>query len=137
MAIGRLEITSYATVSGPYDTERILQPSWEAIQSAIVRLDRCFSPFIWLYRDADAPEGSVPDFQVVGGDNAYAVVINDGDKELWLQNPSAGDEEIDVWISDQGASIPARKVCPLLGEVLLAAQYFYEHGKPNPESMWG
>jgi hypothetical protein len=137
MAVGLLEITTYETARGPYHTERILHPAWEAIQAAIVRLDRCFYPFIFLYKDAGAPEDSVPDFEVVGSDNAYAVVIRSGDEELWLQNPGAGDEEIDVWVSDQGASIPARKVCPLLGEVLLAARYFHEHGKPNPESTWG
>jgi hypothetical protein len=137
VAIGRLEITTYETERGPYHTERVANPTWEAIQGAINRLDRCFYPFVYLYKDVNAPGDSVPDFQVVGGDNAYAVVIHEGDKELWLQNPGAGDEEIDVWVSDQGTSIPARQVCPLLGEVLLAARYFYEYGEPNPESTWG
>jgi hypothetical protein len=137
MAVSRLDITTYETARGPYHTETVDNPTWEAIQGAISRLDRCLYPFIWLYKDTNTLDGSLPDFEVTGGDNAYAVVIRSGGEELWLQNPNAGDEEIDVWISDQGASIPARQVCPLLGEVLLAARHFYEHGKPNPESMWG
>jgi hypothetical protein len=137
MAVGRLEITTYATVSGPYQTEVILHPSWEVIESAIVRLDRCYHPFVWLYARADAPEGDPADFEVVGGRGAWAVVCRAGGAELWLSNPSAGDDEIEVWESDQGTSIAERLVCTLLGEVLLAARHFAEHGTPNPDSVWG
>lgn len=137
MAVGRLEITTYETVSRPYHTEVILHPAWEVVQGAISRLDRSFYPFVWLYTDTGAPQGSVPDFQVVGGNGAYAVVLRDCGKELWLLNPAGGDDEIDVWVSDQGASVPSRMVCMSLGEVLLAARYFFEHGTPSPDLRWG
>jgi hypothetical protein len=136
-AVGKLQVTRYASATGPYQTDAITNPSWEEIETALVRLDRCLFPFVWLYRDRDAAEDDVPQFEVLGGDGAYVVAIRPNGSELWLRNPFGGPEDVDVWLSDQGASFPASQVCGSLAEVLRVTRYFYLFGEPAPQAVWG
>ena len=136
MLIERLDITEYDTPDGPWHSEVIQRPTWEAIEAAITRLDRCYFPFVCLFCDSEVREGNIPDFQVIGGDGAYSVVCRTNESEHWLQNPSGGAELIDVWISDQGTSIPARSVSTSLQEVLAVARHFSFHREPDPKSRW-
>ena len=136
MAVGLLQITHYVTAGGPWHTERIVDPTWAAVEEAINKLDRCLLPFIWLYDDPAAQPDGVPEFEILGGNQAYVVAIRCGGKEHWLQNPEGGDEEIDVWVSDQGASFPASLVSPSLAEVLRVAQYYFTYGLADPQSVW-
>ena len=136
MHVGQLLITRYDAPYAPGETDVVVHPTWEAIEAAIVRMERCLFPIVWLYPDPVAAESDLPHFEVVGGEGAYAVVFRAGKKELWLQNPQGGTELVDVWVSDQGASIPASMVCTSLGEVLRAARYFFEQGEAMPDSVW-
>ena len=137
MLVQRLEIFEYDTPRGPWHSNVINDPTWEAIEAAISRLDRCLFPFIWLYSDSHLPQhGDLPHFEIIGGDGAYAVVCRTEKGEFCLKNPSGGTEQIDVWVSDQGTQIPSHSVCRSLAEVLAAAKYFFIHGSPNPESVW-
>ncbi len=137
MAIGTLLITRYETSSGAYRCERVANPDWEAIESAIRALDRDLLPFVWMYRSPDADDDSdLPDFEVLGGDGAYFMMVRGDDYELMYDDQERGEERVDVWISDQGASFPARNVCPDIEEVILAAKTFFEDGTPRQATKW-
>jgi hypothetical protein len=136
MGIGTLEITSYNVATGPDRVEVKQSPNWTDVEKAIHQLDRCCFPHIALFVSPAPLEGSCPDFEVVGGSGAYCVTIYHDKVPLRLQNPSAGEAEIDVWVSNQGASVPAYMVCDSLDVVLRAARYFVERCAPDPEFTW-
>ena len=136
MAVGLLQITRYDSSTGPWHVDTIVHPAWNAVVAAIRQLDRCFFPFVWLFDDPEAPANSVPQFEVVGGTGAYAVVIRTRGAEQWLQNPLGGSEDVAIWVSDQGASVPASKVCISIFEVLEAAEHYFLYGQPAPQSVW-
>ena len=139
--VGQMNITQYLTRSGPWYSQDVLHPTWDQVEQAVRRLDRCLFPFIWLYTTPAADSDSdVPQFEVVGGDGAYVVVLRSDSSDhrgRILQNPSGGDDEIDVWISDQGASFAAPDVCPSLDEVMRVTRHFFDHGAPAPDTLWG
>lgn len=135
-AVGKLHVTRYESPSGPYRTESVTNPSWAAIESAVQHLDRCFFPFVWLYSDPNAREDDIPQLEVMGGDGAYVVIVRAAGKELCLRNPSGGPELVHVWLSDQGASVPASQVCESLPEVMRVVRHFYLHGEAAPEAVW-
>jgi hypothetical protein len=91
-----------------------------------------------MYRDSAADSSNdIPDFEVVGGDGQYFVAIRGEGYDLTFTDPSRGAEEIDVWISDQGASFPASNVCPDLERVIEAARVFFVNGTPSSSIPWG
>jgi hypothetical protein len=138
MSIGTLNITVYETSSGPYRTENILQPSWEQVEEAIRAPDRDLHPFIWLYRDeVDEDYCDPADFEAIGGQGAYHLAYREDEEEWNFQDPAgAEDEVVEVWISDQGAAVPARNVCRDLEQVLRATRVFFDEGTRDPATPW-
>ena len=137
MPIGQMtSIFSY----GAQQSEEILHPTWEQVQEAIRRLDRDMFPSIWLYTTpVTETNDDVPQFEVTGGDGAYVVQIRSDASDYRgriLQNPSGGNEEVEVWTSDQGASFAAHNVCTHLEEVLRVTRHFFDHGEPAPHTQW-
>lgn len=135
-AIRKLQYTQYESATGPYYTHSVTNPTWAAIESAVQRLDRCLFPFVCLYQNPIAKEDDIPQLEVCGGNGAYVVAVRPNGQELWLRNPSGGPEEVDVWVSDQGASFPASEVCDSLSEVLRVVRHFYLYGEPAPQAIW-
>jgi hypothetical protein len=136
--MGLLIITRYASSTGPYSTECKIDPAWREVEDSIRALDRNLFPFIWMFRDSAADASNdIPDFEVVGGDGEYFVAVRGEGYDLTFTDPRRGNEEIDVWISDQGASFPASNVCPDLERVLEAARVFFVNGTPCGSIPWG
>ena len=140
MSVGQMTVIRYESRFGPWHSDDVLDPTWEQIEAAVGRLDRCLFPFVWLYKTpVEATGDDTPQFEVTGGDGAYVVLLRPDDDErrgLVLQNPSGGDDEVDVWVSDQGASFAGHDVCTSMDEVLRVTRYFFEHGGAAPHTRW-
>lgn len=136
MKVQLLQVTIYNDSGGAWRTERVHHPTWDGIEAAIRRLDRFRYPFIWLYRSAEVDQDTPPEFNVMGGEGEFAIdSIADGAYHRYYDQ-SRGDEEIEIWRSDQGATFEAKYCCSSLAIVLRATHYFCEHGALDPDLVW-
>jgi hypothetical protein len=82
----------------------------------------------------------VPDFDVVGGEGEFAMeATTDSFYHRYYdetRGETRGDEEIEIWRSDQGATFEKKYCCPSMDLVLRATRYFCEYGAPDPELVW-
>jgi hypothetical protein len=131
-----LRVTIYDDDGWTWRTEEIREPTWADIEAAIRRLDRFHYPFVWLYRSAVAEEDANPEFNVLGGDGEFAMDTTIATSYHRYYDQSPGDELIEIWCSDQGASFEKKYCCPSLDSVLHATRYFCEHGALHPVLTW-
>jgi len=91
-----------------------------------------------MYRSENTPDGDIPDFSIMGGEGAYVVSgkISEGSDEKFYVNAEGNDELVDVWLSDQGASFPKKRICDSIEKVLFIAKWFYDFGELNPKENW-
>jgi hypothetical protein len=80
--------------------------------------------------------GSIPDFDVMGGKGEFAMAAHTNAAYHRYYDQSRGDEMIEIWRSDQGASFEKKYCCPSLESVLRATRYFCEHGALDPALTW-
>jgi len=121
--------------------EDISLPTWEQIEAAIRRLDKFHYPFIYLWPTLHDSEHECTEgrewFCVVGGKGEYWFAATIGDRwENHYLNPAAGDQEVDLWTSDQGFAARDRHVCRDPDIVLRATRYYAEHGVYDPSVCW-
>jgi hypothetical protein len=137
MQVQLLDVTIYAADGGAWRTEEVRHPTWNAVELAVRRLDRFRYPFIWLYRQSDVDrEQTTPDFSVLGGAGEFAMdAMVDGTSHRYYDQ-ARGDDLIEVWRSDQGATFEAKYCCSSLEAVLRATRYFCEHGRLDPSLNW-
>lgn len=77
-----------------------------------------------------------PDFSVMGGEGMYTLEsIIDGAYYRYYDS-TLGDEEVQVWRSDQGYACEKKYCCLSLDTVLRATRYFCEHGGLDPAVSW-
>jgi hypothetical protein len=107
-------------------------PTSKEIESAVRNLDRIRHPFIFLFQDADAVADAIPDFTVMGGQGAFAF----GTQDLFFYDESQPGEEIQLWMSDQGASFPKWHVCNNVDVVVSATRIFAETGMCDSTLTW-
>ena len=136
MLVQLLRVTIYRESGWDWRVEDIRNPTWDDIEGAIRRLDRYRYPFVWLFRAVDAAEDAVPDFTVIGGEGVFAFdCMTDGTTYRYY-DPTHGDEDIDIWRSDQGAVFEEKYCCYPIDIVLRATRYFCEHGAQDPGLIW-
>ncbi len=136
MQVFCLAITVYADDGWGAGTERIENPQWSDIESAIRGLNRFTHPFVSVYRCTNPRDDAIPDFEVIGGDGAYAMQgLKNGSAALFF-NPGGSNDPVEIWLSDQGTDLPAKNVCRDIEVVLEAARYFFEHGELDPRLQW-
>jgi hypothetical protein len=132
--VRQLDIVVYES-QWKWDAESVLTPGWPQVEAAIRALDRFYRPFVHLFMGE--PQLEKDYMSVIGGKGAYWVGATIGEQDiLCLTDPGRGTETIDLWTSDQGFSAGARHVCSDTNVVLMAAQYFFAHGKYHPDLMW-
>jgi hypothetical protein len=147
MLIQLMDITLYEDDGWTWRTEEVRQPTWEAVEAATHRLDRFRFPFVWLYLSAERERGhvtndrvlipgSIPDFEVVGGDGEFAMNANLDGRAWRYVDPSRGTAMVPIWRSDQGADFEICYCCPSLETVLQAMRYFCERGALDPSVQW-
>ena len=136
MKVQSAQIIKYATSSGPWTADRLAIPTFAEIEAALRRLDGDLFPSVSLYFDSDPAEDSMPDFDILGGNEGFYVEATvDGTRYCYFDG-SAPDVRVAVWLSDQGAEFSARRVCPKLEAVIAAAKHFCETGQLLPSFPW-
>jgi hypothetical protein len=136
MVVQTLRITIYSPDGSTWRTEEKVHPHWRDIEAAIRRLDQYCYPFIWLYRADHLEENDPYDFDVIGGNDLYALDGIAKGKSFTYVRPDGGAELIRVWRSDQGFETAARYVCQDIDTVLQATKYFCDYGTPDPRLTW-
>src|SRR5262245_39133302 len=113
MNVVALQVVHYETPRGPWHAQMHRNPAWSDIELAIRNLDRCLHPFIFLYRHDPVDKDQLPDLQVVGGCGEYSIEASQPD-HTWLSyvDMERSSREIDIWISDQGSTLPEFRLCP-------------------------
>ena len=112
-------------------------PTWEQIEASARRLDKFRFPFVWLFLSKGTTEERIPEFEIVGGNGDYCIACSiSGYHERRYCDPTLGNEEIDLWTSDQGASAPAKHVLHDIAIVLEVAKYFCDEGDFCPSIPW-
>ena len=138
MFIKLMQVFTYEDDGWGCKTIDCTNPSWEEMENAVRRLERFRYPFIWFYRSSSAPENALPDFEVMGGDGAYVVGANtpDATDHRIVRFGSKSAKQIDVWLSDQGATFEEGLVCDDVDVVLEMLRRFHESGTFSPEIEW-
>ena len=136
MLVRLLQATIYREDGWTWWTEDIPDPTWDDIEASIRRLDRYCHPFVMLFREPYAEEDELPDFNVIGGEGMYALDCMDNHTQYHYYDPTHGDEEIELWLSDQGYATKEKDVCYDINTVLKATRYFCEHALPDPDLTW-
>ena len=131
-----LRATLYADDGWTWRTEEVRHPTWGDIEAAVRRLDRFHYPFIWLYRNAEVEEDTLPEYNVMGGEGEFAMDFYADGNYLRYYNAARGDDEIAIWRSDQGARMEAKYCCASLEAVLGATRYFCVHGVVDAKLTW-
>jgi hypothetical protein len=136
MRVQLMCVTLYDDDGWTWRTEEVRNPTWETVEATIRRLDRFRYPFVWLFRSAEVEQDPLPDYSVIGGEGEFAMDWNADGAYHRYYDQSRGDEEIEIWRSDQGATFEAKYCCSSLDTVLSATRYFCEHGTLNPGLIW-
>ncbi len=124
-----------------WHSEQVALPTWEQIEEAIRRLDKFHYPFLYLLPTLDQTEHQLVEdhewFYVIGGKGEYWFSATIGGKwEKHYLNRAGGDQEVDLWTSDQGFEAADKEVCRDLDLVLQAARYYAENGGYDPRVPW-
>lgn len=135
MSIAKVYVEHYPEQYGPKGFW-IENPTWCELEMEIRRLDRDVFPFIWCYLKPEAADTDVPEFEIIGGSGAFAVCAHIEGRACYVYNGSKGEEEIDIWISDQGAAIPEQYVVDDLEHVIAITRRFYDSASLDPEVEW-
>jgi hypothetical protein len=132
----KLLLTVYRDDGWGAESRWILSPTWNDVEAAIHELDRFRHPFVWMYLSQDASVNDLPDFEVTGGDGAYAMNgLIDGEQVRYF-DPAGGEDLIAIWTSDQGAEFASKYICWDVRVVLQAASFFCERGMLDPNVTW-
>jgi hypothetical protein len=123
-------------------SEKLRCPAWADIEAAIRRLDRFHYPFLtlWATEEGSPPalDGSSECLEVMGGEGAWWVAGTfAGYFQRRIDYPERGEQEVEVWTSDQGFADAERHICRDLETVVRAARHYAEHGGFDPSLEWG
>ena len=102
----------------------VAPPLWPEVEAAVRRMDGFRYPIVELScTDHDEDDTGL---NVVGGDGGFALFeFSPG----WqYHDPTGGDDEIQVWRSDQGYRCPARNVVTDVEKVLRIVRAYYDSG---------
>lgn len=136
MKVQSAALLEYETSTGPWQIRWLTSPTVEQLDSALRRLDGDLFPAIMLYFSQTPDEDDIPDFEILGGHVGYYLRAQKGEGMFHLHHSLAPDELLSVWISDQGAEIPAQQVCRNLDLVIAAAMTFCETGELIQGLSW-
>lgn len=107
----------------------------EQITTAIHRLDRCHYPFI-LIRQTEDEESDY--MNVMGGEGVYMIEVQASQFDRFFNyiDVSKGRQRVEVWRSDQGASVPEYHVCRDLALVIAVAHEYALAGTLSDRVDW-
>jgi len=123
MSIARYNRHSAASTGG----EGIAFPTWSQVEAAVRRMDNYCFPFVSLSVHNDPYDDRLEAFWIVGGDGRWAMrqsALGGWEYEL----AGGGDEDVQLWESDQGYFCKAKNIVTDIEEVLRVTREFYESG---------
>lgn len=105
------------------------------ITTAIHRLDRFHYPFI-LIRQTEDEESDY--MNVMGGGGVYVIEVQSSQFDRFFNyiDVSKGVQMVEVWRSDQGASVPEYHVCRDLAVVIAVAHEYALEGTLSDRVDW-
>jgi len=117
--------------------KRLLEPTWNALESAVRRLNKFQFPFIWFFLSKDAADDALPDFSIMGGEGDYVMSTFDSERiDRHIRFPSHSDKRIDVWLSDQGCDFEEQFVCHDIDFVLDVLRRYADSGQFPSDILW-
>jgi uncharacterized protein (TIGR02996 family) len=112
-------------------------PTWSDIEDALLRLDRGQWPCVILsptpIREHEWPKEY---FEVIGGQDEYALWVHQSEQKWYPHDPSRGDDMVWVWESIPGASSQPRSTLCGLNEAAAAMRHYAEIGQLWPGLRW-
>ena len=137
MAVRCLSWEVYPETGWGGQTQKLADPTWDQIVASVRRLDRFRYPWVWLFIGDNDEDPTVNCLTIMGGEGVYWVALSAGKfDQLRLFDPNKGNEEVNLWLSDQGFSDYEFHVTYDIDLVLRIAAYFGETGKPLPAADW-
>ena len=122
--VRRLTAIRYYRDGRTADSEVIDSPGWDAVVTAIRRMDDDLYPIVQLNCTEDDDDESV--FNVIGGAGRFALFHHLGDWQY--TDPAGGDAEARLWQSDQGYFCAERNILTDIEKVLRIVRAYYETG---------
>lgn len=123
-AIHHMTVIRYYRDHRPWESEIIATPAWEAVESAIRRMDNYCFPIVQLNRVEDDQSADI--FFICGGDGRWALAQMMG--EWQYEQPSGGEDEVRLWDSDQGYYCKEKNILTDIEKVLRISKAFYYSG---------
>ena len=107
----------------------------ELITGAIRRLDSSLYPFIYIRQTEDYESDYM---NILGGGGAYMIEVQSRALDRFVDyiDPTKGAEEVELWRSDQGASIPEYNVCRDVSLVIAVAHEYALGGNLSSRVDW-
>jgi hypothetical protein len=138
MFIKLMQVFNYQDDGWGCKTIEFRNPSWHEMETAVRRLEKFRYPFIWFYCSGDVSENALPDFEIMGGDGAYVVGAKtpDATDHRVVRFGPKSEKQIDVWLSDQGATFEEGLVCDDVDVVLEMLRQFHDSGTFRPGIEW-
>jgi hypothetical protein len=132
-----LTFVVYGETGRDWHLEKVANPTWDRIVEAVHRLDRFRYPWVWLFIGSEDEDATVDCLTIMGGEGVYWIGLSAGNyDQLRLFDPGKGQQEVDLWTSDQGFADRACHVTSDVDLVLRIAKHFGETGQPLPEASW-
>ena len=134
MPIDAIHVTRYPRDGGHYTTETIVQPTWDVVERELRSMHNWEKPILWLHQDREVGDSNC--MAVNGGCGIYHLQIAD-EEGNWEQavDPNGSDEEVEVWLSDQGFATEGKFTWPVEQAVDLV-RWYYERGTAHPRYSW-
>lgn len=121
-AIHHLTAIRYSEDGMHWDTEEILSPSWQDVESAIRRMDNNCFPLVQLNPTDNDEHDEI--FNICGGEGRWAMFQLMGD---WQYEEAGGGEgEVRLWESDQGYYCRRKNVLTDIEKVLRITKTFFD-----------
>ena len=137
MPIRCLTFVVYGETGWGWHLEKVPNPTWDEIVTAIQRLEKFRYPWVLLFIGDEDEDPTVDCLTIMGGEGVFWLALTAGKYEqLRLFDQTKGTHEVKVWTSDQGFADEERQVTYDIDLVLRIAKYFGETGEPLPEAPW-
>ena len=106
MHVKTLDFTIYGPTGQGWESHKVLNPCWDDIENAIVRLDQFEHPFLHMWASPDENQHNYDDsdvLEIMGGDGAWWLAGTfDGYFQRRLDYPDNGEDEIVVGEATRG-----------------------------------
>ena len=129
----KLDVVHYSEDGTRWTSQVTEQTTWESIVSECSTMDRFLKPLITIQRLCEPASELI----ICGGNGIYHVQFHAGPDDDWLQawDPNGVNEEIEVWMSDQGFTT-SRNYTWTFDDLLTIVRFYIDEGNRHPDYQW-